>query len=205
MIKLNDISIAFSGKRILDHVSLDIDSGFYIITGESGAGKTTLLNLIAGYLTPDGGEIVLPNECSVEYLFQDDMLFENLTVKENMEIKYFAKDRGEKEFRETAFRCLERFGVENLYDRKAEMLSGGEKQRVQLAGIFMADPDIILLDEPVSRVDAKNAKRVINGIFSVFTDKTVIMVNHAGIDTSGIPVCVLLRCRAYHRENGPAS
>ncbi|MBG9792199.1 ArsR family transcriptional regulator [Paenibacillus dendritiformis] len=178
-LRLINISKQFGKKLLLDGIDFEFHAGrIYIIRGESGSGKTTLLNIIAGYIEADTGRLEMPPNAKIEYLFQDEMLFSNLTTKENMYIKYSALNRDDAGFLPLAEGTLARFNILDLADRKISMLSGGEKQRVQLASILISDPDIILMDEPTSKLDLPNKKTIYEAIMSVFHQKLVIIVSH---------------------------
>lgn len=179
MLKLTNVTKNFNGKKILNHVHFEFkDGNIYVIRGESGSGKTTLLNIIAGYIHADEGEVERAGDLKIEYLFQDDMLFSNLTVQENLYIKYAVLHPDAAGFEKTAHDVLRSFHIIDLIDRKVSMLSGGEKRRVQLANVFMSNPDIVLMDEPTSKLDAKNRKSILDAITHAFRNKLVIIVSH---------------------------
>ncbi|CAH8768126.1 ABC transporter ATP-binding protein [Paenibacillus dendritiformis] len=178
-LRLINISKQFGDKLLLDAIDFEFHAGrIYIIRGESGSGKTTLLNIIAGYIEADAGRLEMQPNTKIEYLFQDEMLFSNLTARENMYIKYRARNRDDAGFTPLAESTLAQFNILDLADRKISMLSGGEKQRVQLASILISDPDIILMDEPTSKLDLHNKKTIYEAIMSVFHQKLVIIVSH---------------------------
>lgn len=129
------------------------------MVGPSGAGKTTVLNAIAGLVTPDSGRVALdgrawfdseagvnlpPQERSVGLVFQEYALFPHMTVRAN--VAYGGADRADD--------LLERFGIAHLADERPGQLSGGERQRVALARALSRDPAVLLLDEPLSALDA---------------------------------------------------
>jgi molybdate transport system ATP-binding protein len=135
-----------------------------ILFGPSGAGKTTLLRLIAGLERPDSGSILFrgrewfgaksltPQERRASFLFQDYALFPHLTVAEN--IGFGSRSR------ETAERLMEKFGLGEFSRRLPHALSGGQQQRVALARALAAEPALLLLDEPLSALDAGSRARV---------------------------------------------
>jgi len=149
---------------------------FYVISGESGCGKTTLLNMIADYIKPDSGEI--RTAAKIGYLFQEDMIFSNLTVAENMRICLYAQKDMECGDLDLISATLSNLYIENLIYQKAAYLSGGEKQRVQLANILLSKPDVVLMDEPTSKLDDDNKANIIELIQKVFKNKTVIIITH---------------------------
>lgn len=178
-LKLEKLSKTFDNKEVLKKVDFKFEKGkCYVVSGESGCGKTTLLNLIAGYLEPDCGFIIKEGDVRIEYLFQDEILFSNLTVKENMFLKYTCLSEDLKSFENDSLRILKKFNIDDLIHRKVALLSGGERQRVQLANVMLSEPDIILMDEPTSKLDKGNKHQIIESINSNFRDKTLIIVSH---------------------------
>lgn len=181
MILLEQILKAPQGRVILNNIDLSfVDRQHYVVIGESGSGKTTLLNLIAGYEQPDAGSIRIDKRSRIEYLFQDTLLFSNISVKENMMIKWFGQHRStdQDEFEENSKRALALFSVDHFADSKVYSLSGGEKRRVELAQIFLSDPDILLLDEPTANLDVENKKFIVEMIHKNFRNTIVIVVSH---------------------------
>lgn len=166
-------------RKYLKKVDFEFEKGnCYVISGESGCGKTTMLNLIAGYLEPDSGCIIKEDNVRIDYLFQDEILFSNLTVKENMFLKYTCLSEDLKSFENDSLRILKKFNIDDLIHRKVALLSGGERQRVQLANVMLSEPDLILMDEPTSKLDKRNKHQIIESINSNFRDKTLIIVSH---------------------------
>jgi molybdate transport system ATP-binding protein len=156
-------------RRRLRDFTLDLDfevgAEILVLFGPSGAGKTTLLRLIAGLDRPDEGEIRLggrtlfsrtarvdvpPRERRCGFVFQSLALFPHLDVLGN--IRYGVRERSA-ETQRRLDRLMETFGIGRLTDRYPAELSGGEQQRVALARALMAEPDVLLLDEPFSAVD----------------------------------------------------
>lgn len=179
MLNLINLTKEFNNIKILDSVNFTFKKGFYILKGKSGIGKTTLLNIVAGYLYPDKGEIKQNENLKIEYLFQEDLLFSNLTVEENMFIKYNANEYINKYNSIDIFKgILSKLKIEHLINKKISTLSGGEKQRVQLANILIREPDVILMDEPISKLDKENRECVIDLILNIFKEKIVIIVSH---------------------------
>ncbi|MGL5972626.1 MAG: ATP-binding cassette domain-containing protein [Oscillospiraceae bacterium] len=181
MLKIKHLKKKFGKKVIFNDFSFDFcEKTTYIIGGNSGEGKTTLLNMLSGYVKPDEGEIINENNRTIEYLFQDELLFSNLTVRDNMLIKYLnlKDDFDEKLFKDNFEVALDNFGILDLSDKKASQLSGGERQRVSLAMIFLSKADIIIMDEPTVKLDRENKENIINLVNKTFKDKTLIIVTH---------------------------
>ncbi|QJD86533.1 ABC transporter ATP-binding protein [Cohnella herbarum] len=167
-LELQGIRKTFGASTVLDNVDLTIREGELVtLLGPSGCGKSTLLRCIAGLTEPDSGRIILerkdiaslpPRSREVGMVFQSYALFPNLTVRENVE--YGLKMRGvAKKERET--RCEELLALVDLADKRdafPQHLSGGQQQRVALARSLAVQPKVLLLDEPLSALDAKIRK-----------------------------------------------
>jgi multiple sugar transport system ATP-binding protein len=144
---------------------LDIRDGeFMILVGPSGCGKTTTLNMIAGLEGPTSGSVIIdgavvndlePGERGLGMVFQNLALFPHMTVFENIAFGLRVKKAPEAEVRERVTRAAETFKIAHLLAKKPGQCSGGEAQRVALARTTITNPDILLLDEPLSSLDAK--------------------------------------------------
>lgn len=179
MIKLNNIRKIRQGRIVLNDINFSFDDKqHYVIFGESGSGKTTLLNIIAGYEKSDSETSKIINGNNLEYLFQDDLLFSNITVKENMLIKWISKYSNIRQFEENYIQALKLFSMDKFANEKVYTLSGGEKKRVELAQIFLMNPDIVLFDEPTTSLDSDNKRFIIEAIQNNFKDSIVILVSH---------------------------
>ncbi len=154
--------------RALDDVSVDIRKGeFFTLLGPSGCGKTTLLRLIAGFEMPTSGTILLegqdittlpPNKRAVNTVFQSYALFPHLTVAQNIGFGLQMQGRPRAEINSTVDRMLAMVKLEAMAGRKTSQLSGGQQQRVALARALAPQPKVLLLDEPLSALDAKLRK-----------------------------------------------
>lgn len=172
-IDLKNITKKYGKRTVLNNLNCAFTKGSnYLISGESGTGKTTLLNIINGYEKASCGTVKVYGR--VEYLFQDELLFSNLSLEENLFIKNKLFGRTEEEIIEIA----EFLGIIGLLNSKINVLSGGERQRAEFAQILLAKPDIVLLDEPTSRLDAANKEKMVKLISTVFDAQTVIVASH---------------------------
>ena len=170
ILELRGVSKQFSTHRAVDDVTLAIPHGaFFSLLGPSGCGKTTVLRLIAGFATPSTGEIVLNGERidnlppylrNVNTVFQNYALFPHLTVRGNVEfgLRYGGTHGDAVADR---VRCvLEQVQLPGKESRKPSELSGGERQRVALARALVLEPQVLLLDEPLSALDPQLRRQV---------------------------------------------
>ena len=155
----------FDEVRAVDGVDLAIREGeFLVILGPSGCGKTTLMRLIAGLERPTAGEVYMegklvndlpPRARHVAMVFQSYALYPHMTVFDNIAFPLKAQSVPKQDIVQQVKRAATTLGVENLLDRKPRQLSGGERQRVALCRALVRVPTVMLLDEPLSNLDAK--------------------------------------------------
>lgn len=164
-ITISDLSVAYGSEKVISNLSLNIPAGhFFSLLGPSGCGKTTLLRTIAGFIGSVGGNILFqdhdvtrlpPHKRNIGMVFQDYALFPDKTVADN--VAYGLKARGQRgsNVKQQVVAALERVGLEYLIDRYPAALSGGQRQRVALARALVIKPQVLLMDEPLSNLDAK--------------------------------------------------
>jgi ABC-type nitrate/sulfonate/bicarbonate transport system ATPase subunit len=158
------------------------------LVGSSGAGKSTLLQALAGLIQPTSGQIEIQGAGKIDtaIAFQDSVLLPWLSVQENVEFGFEfaaiseAVSLSKAELREKSSALLERFGIGDLADRKVSELSGGQAQRVGIARAAIVDPNLLLLDEPFSAVDAVTRKSLQRWIKSIVSELslTAVLVTH---------------------------
>ncbi|MDR3200774.1 MAG: ABC transporter ATP-binding protein [Spirochaetales bacterium] len=164
-VKIEGIDKHFGDFHALKDVSVNIQRGeFFSLLGPSGCGKTTLLRIIAGFETPSAGVVYVdgknilplpPNKRHANTIFQNYALFPHLTVFENVAFALRLKRRGKKEIISKVEEYLNLTKLTGQEDKKPALLSGGQKQRVAIARALVNEPDVLLLDEPLSALDAK--------------------------------------------------
>ncbi len=188
---------------ILNDVNLEIESGEFIcILGKSGCGKSTLLNLLAGYLKPDQGAILV-DEREIKgpgadrgVVFQQHALFPWLTVRKN--IMFGLKLKREKKAKDIAGEYIKMVGLEEYQNAYPSGLSGGMAQRVGIARALANDPKMLLMDEPLGALDAltrDSMRREIERIWKL-TNKTVVFITHS------VPEAVYLADRVIILDQG---
>ena len=161
-----DLVKVYHGRRVVDRVSLAVDSGLVVgLLGPNGAGKTTTFYMTIGLVRPDGGQVFLDDEPitdypmylrarrGVGYLPQETSVFRKLTVKQNIQavLEIFPMSAAERDVRADA--VLDELGIRRLADQKAGVLSGGERRRLEISRALATNPSFILLDEPFAGVD----------------------------------------------------
>ena len=164
-IRLNGLAKQFGPNRVVDDFSLDIPKGAFVsLLGPSGCGKTTVLRMLAGFESPNAGSIVIddkdvtglkPNQRNIGMVFQAYALFPNLTVAQNVAFGLKVAGRPRREIEARVKEMLELIGLPDLGLRYPFQLSGGQQQRVALARALAPRPRVLLLDEPLSALDAK--------------------------------------------------
>lgn len=165
-LSLKDIAVAYHQKNyILQGLNLDIEKGELVsLLGPSGCGKTTTLRVVAGFIDPQEGQFILDNEDMTKVpvhkrnfglVFQSYALFPHLTVKENIAFGLKLRKMDKTEMEAKINEVVEVCDLQGLTDRLPKQLSGGQRQRVALARALVIEPKLLLLDEPLSNLDAK--------------------------------------------------
>lgn len=196
--EIRNIIMEFNGFRALNDISLNIDTGEFIaILGPSGCGKTTLLRLLAGFNRPTSGEIRIgekvvadkdyvlpPNERFISMVFQSYALWPHMSVKKNVEFPIKNSKFVSPQIRENCDsrvrELIEMVGLTGMERRLPSQLSGGQRQRVALARALSVDPDLLLMDEPLSNLDTElrvEMRREIKELHQK-TGVTVVYVTH---------------------------
>ena len=195
-IRLNHIIKSYSEFAVLEDVCLSFDSpSFNIVTGKSGSGKTTLLNLIAGMDIPTKGEILVDDtpidkhnadkyrNSLVGFVFQKMNLLKDLTVWENLQLAYSLCHKPMTE--ESVAKVLNSVGLPDskmplsvFLERKPNMLSVGQQQRLAIARALVKDPKVLLLDEPTSALDKENARNILRLLKELSATRIVILATH---------------------------
>ena len=165
-LSVRNLNKSFDGKAVLNNLSFDLMEGeFLSILGPSGCGKTTLLRILIGLEHGDSGELwkgdreisgVSSFDRGMGIVFQNYALFPNMTVLQNVQYALTLRKETRKKARSIALRTLEQVGLTDQMHKRPNQLSGGQQQRVAIARTLAMNPDIILLDEPISALDVTN-------------------------------------------------
>jgi ABC-type Fe3+/spermidine/putrescine transport system ATPase subunit len=221
VLRLDGVSKLFGTVPAVDRVSLEVERGeIFTLLGPSGCGKTTTLRLIAGLEEPDGGEVVLrdrvvasaprrtfvaPNRRNLGMVFQSYAIWPHMTVFEN--VAYPLRLRGVRRaaVRERVAAVLELVGLAGLETRAATLLSGGQMQRLALCRALVYEPDLLLLDEPFSNLDAKlrEQMRVELKLLQRRLGVTVLFVTHDQVEALSLSDRVAVMRSGRVEQVGP--
>lgn len=191
-LSLNNISKSFGDTKVLKDINLNIQKGKIIsLLGKSGSGKSTLLNIIAGFETSDSGDMYInkkrvfdsytftqPQHRNIGFVFQNYALFPHMNIFDN--ITFGIDDFPKKEKTNIAENLLKLVHLEGYEKRFPHELSGGQQQRIALIRSLALNPEILLLDEPFSGIDAMVKCKIQKELLEILrqTNKTVIIVTH---------------------------
>jgi urea transport system ATP-binding protein len=199
ILAVEDLTVSFDGFKAVDGLNFYVEENeLHVVIGPNGAGKTTLLDMICGKTKPTSGRIEFKGlylEKMLEYQitragvgrkFQNPMVYEDLTVAENLEISYPKKrdvigclffNRSEA-VRDEIDRIAAMIFLDDQLDRKAALLSHGQKQWLEIGMLLMQDPELLLLDEPVAGMSAK--ERELTGVLlrKIAEGRSVVVIEH---------------------------
>ena len=190
IVELKNVTKAFDGEVVLDHIDLDIyDNEFLTLLGPSGCGKTTTLRIIGGFETADEGDVIFmgerindmpPHKRNVNTVFQRYALFPHLNVFENVAFSLREKKVPKAEINERVTEMLHLVALSGFEKRSVASLSGGQQQRVAIARALVNHPKLLLLDEPLAALDLKLRKDMQKELKNIqkATGITFIFVTH---------------------------
>lgn len=215
-VELRSIQKKFQNNVVVHDFSLQIEKGEFIsFLGPSGCGKTTTLNMIAGFLEPDEGELFIKGKRmngvpsykrELGMVFQTYSLFPHMNVAENIAYGLKLRKVSKTEMQERVKRVLDLVKLPNVADRYPKQLSGGQRQRIAIARALVIEPSLLLLDEPLSNLDAKlreelrdELKRLHQeiGVTTIFVthdqeealslSDRIVVLNHGSVEQIGTP------------------
>jgi NitT/TauT family transport system ATP-binding protein len=185
-IRIRDLTKRFGGLTAVDDVSVEIKHGeFFMIVGPSGCGKTTLLRILAGLENVSSGTIEIETPHSQRpvnsMIFQGDSIFPWMTVWNNAAYGLKMRGAATATIKEVVGHYLERTGLTRFAGYYPHQLSGGMRQRVSIARAFANDPEILLMDEPFSALDAQNKLLLQEELLRIWEEhkKTVVFITHS--------------------------
>jgi multiple sugar transport system ATP-binding protein len=197
-VEINQVSKIFTDHTAVSNVSLTVNDGeFLVLLGPSGCGKSTLLRMIAGLELPTYGDVFIgdrratrlqPKDRNIAMVFQNYALYPHLTVYENIAFPLRVRGIDKKATDDKVKWAAELVGLTRMLKRKPRQMSGGERQRVALARSLVRDPDVFLLDEPLSNLDAK-LRHSAREELRQFQDRvgvTSIYVTHDQVEAMGL-------------------
>jgi ABC-2 type transport system ATP-binding protein len=187
MIRLKNISKKFNDLRVLDELDVTIESGeIYGFLGHNGAGKTTTLKIINGFLKPDQGRVVFDNDkLRIGYMPETPAFYQYLSLKEYL--KLIASQCRIKISESEMAVLIEKVGLKGFEGKRISNYSKGMRQRAALACALIDDPDVLLLDEPLSALDPEGRRDVMDIIYELKTmGKTILISTHILSDVENI-------------------
>lgn len=216
-VELRNIMKKFQNNVVVQDFNLQVEQGEFVsFLGPSGCGKTTTLNMIAGFLEPDGGDLLIkgqrmngvpPYKRELGMVFQTYSLFPHMTVAENIAYGLKLRKVNKAEMKERVDRVLSLVKLPNVADRYPKQLSGGQRQRIAIARALVIEPSLLLLDEPLSNLDAKlreelrdELKRLHHeiGVTTIFVthdqeealslSDRIVVLNHGFVEQIGTPL-----------------
>lgn len=232
-LELRDLHVAFGGNRVLEGVDLSFGSGFNGLIGPNGAGKTTIFNVISGYVTPSEGEVLLGGEnledrsqsarvaAGIGRTFQAPRLVLDATVMENTLLGLQQRYRWghltellrlpwgraeERQARQSAMGMLERFGLADFAHEDADSLPLGSQKLVEVARALVAEPQVVLLDEPAAGLGADDVTVLLRGLRGIAaeSDLCIVIIEHdLQLVTSLCPYIAVLDFGRIISEGGP--
>ena len=213
-LKLNDVRKNFDKVEVLRNISLEIEEGdFLVLLGGSGCGKSTLLNCIAGLEEVSSGTIEIkgrnvtmvdPADRNVAMVFQSYALYPTMSVSRNISFGLECKGVSKVERAKAVNRISKLLQIEELLDRKPSQLSGGQRQRVAIGRALVRDPDIFLLDEPMSNLDANLRNQMRSELRELHgkLNRTFILVTHDQIEAMSMATKVAVLDQGYVQQFG---
>ncbi|MGA9531658.1 MAG: ABC transporter ATP-binding protein [Anaerolineales bacterium] len=215
VVEVQGLKKHFADVRAVDGVDLSIsESEFLVILGPSGSGKTTLMRMIAGLETPTAGRILIggedvtdlpPRKRQIGMVFQSYALYPHMTVFENIAFPLQSTgERSREQVDEKVHWAAQILGIDLLLDRKPRQLSGGERQRVALSRALAKEPAVLLLDEPLSNLDAKLRASARDELetFQKRLGITTVFVTHDQVEAMGLGDRIVVMSTGRVRQIG---
>ena len=204
-LQIKNLSKNFGNTKILENINLEINEGeFVVLVGPSGSGKSTILRIIAGLETPSTGEVLInnkvindlkPKDRDIAMVFQNYALYPHMSIFDNLAFPLKMKNIDKKIIDKSVNDISSMLGINHYLAKKPKELSGGERQRVALGRAIIRKPELFLMDEPLSNLDAKLRTQMRAELLKLHKSlsSTVIYVTHDQIEalTMGNKIAVL--------------
>ena len=216
VLQLKNINKYFGKNHVIKNVNLNFEKGHFItFLGPSGCGKTTLLRMIAGFYEPDEGEILLngkniekvpPYDRNTAMVFQEYALFPHMNVFDNVSYGLRVKKKSKDEIEKRVKQALALMQLEGMEKRFPNQMSGGQQQRVAVARALVMNPEVLLLDEPLSNLDAKlreNVRVDLRQIQQKMAISTIIVTHDQTEALSMSDAIVVLKDGIVHQVGTP--
>jgi thiamine transport system ATP-binding protein len=203
VLEIKNITVNYESRPLFTNLSLTIQRGEIVaLTGPSGSGKTTLLRCIAGLEVMAAGTILLNNnditnrpahKRQIGLVFQDNQLFPHLNVSQNVGYSLKIQQVAKKTIATKVSEALDLVGLSHLADRSTTNLSGGEAKRIAVARALVAEPEVLLLDEPLNGLDSELHSRLLEDLRALLTARgtTALHVTHDHAEAATIAHRVL--------------
>ena len=216
VLQLKQINKYFGRSHVIKDVNIDFEKGHFVtFLGPSGCGKTTLLRMVAGFYEPDDGEILLngkrieripPYSRNTAMVFQEYALFPHMNVFDNVSYGLRVKNRPKEEIERRAKEALDLMQLKGMEDRFPNQMSGGQQQRVAVARALVMNPEVLLLDEPLSNLDAKlreNVRVELRDIQKKMGLSTIYVTHDQSEALSMSDMIVVLKGGVVHQTGSP--
>ncbi len=180
LLKADNLYKSYASHQAVKNFSLQLKTGeICALIGQNGAGKSSILRMLSGIFLPDSGKIELNTQKKIGYLPEERGLYQNMKVLEHLQFLVQLRGINPKEARKLAEEALDKFGLTDWKNRSVKQLSKGMQQKVQILGILLHDPDILILDEPFSGLDPVSMSEICN-LFSELKkqEKAIIVSTH---------------------------
>ncbi len=212
--KKTNLQITDEGVVAVQEFNLDIaDKEFIVLVGPSGCGKSTTLRMVAGLEEISGGELLIdgklmndiaPKDRDIAMVFQSYALYPHMTVRENMEFPLKLRKMSADEIRQRVDHAAETLGITQYLDRKPKALSGGQRQRVAIGRAIVREPKVLLMDEPLSNLDAKLRNQMRAEIIKLRQqiDTTFIYVTHDQVEAMTLGDRIVIMKDGYIQQIG---
>ena len=216
VLQLKQINKYFGRSHVIKDVNIDFEKGHFVTSrGPSGCGKTTLLRMVAGFYEPDDGEILLngkrieripPYSRNTAMVFQEYALFPHMNVFDNVSYGLRVKNRPKEEIERRVKEALDLMQLKGMEDRFPNQMSGGQQQRVAVARALVMNPEVLLLDEPLSNLDAKLRESVrveLRDIQKKMGLSTIYVTHDQSEALSMSDMIVILKGGVVHQTGSP--